>query len=39
LKSLSKFLAAVLIAVPAAAVFLLVQRHLVAGLTSGATKT
>ncbi|GAA3042238.1 carbohydrate ABC transporter permease [Streptosporangium longisporum] len=29
---------AVLIAVPAAVVFLLVQRHLVAGLTSGATK-
>ncbi|MGW0486150.1 MULTISPECIES: sugar ABC transporter permease [Nonomuraea] len=30
---------AVLIAVPAAAVFLVVQRHLVAGLTSGATKS
>lgn len=30
---------AVLIAVPAAVVFLLVQRHLVAGLTSGATKS
>lgn len=30
--------AAVLIAVPAAAVFLLVQRHLVTGLTAGATK-
>ncbi|GAA2856495.1 ABC transporter permease subunit [Streptosporangium fragile] len=30
--------AAVLIAVPAAVVFLFVQRHLVAGLTSGATK-
>ncbi|MBB2744181.1 UNVERIFIED_ORG: arabinogalactan oligomer/maltooligosaccharide transport system permease protein [Microbispora rosea subsp. rosea] len=29
---------AVLIAIPAAVVFLLVQRHLVAGLTSGATK-
>ncbi|GAA3193760.1 sugar ABC transporter permease [Nonomuraea roseoviolacea] len=29
---------AVLIAIPAAIVFLLVQRHLVAGLTSGATK-
>jgi arabinogalactan oligomer / maltooligosaccharide transport system permease protein len=30
---------AVLIAVPAAIVFLLVQRHLVAGLTAGATKS
>ncbi|ETK37417.1 MULTISPECIES: sugar ABC transporter permease [Microbispora] len=30
--------ASVLIAIPAAAVFLLVQRHLVTGLTSGATK-
>ncbi len=31
--------AAVLIAVPAAVVFLLVQRHLVTGLTAGATKS
>lgn len=30
---------AVMIAVPAAVVFLLIQRHLVAGLTSGATKS
>ncbi|WP_433225142.1 sugar ABC transporter permease [Microtetraspora malaysiensis] len=30
---------AVLIAIPAAAVFLLVQRHLVTGLTAGATKS
>jgi arabinogalactan oligomer/maltooligosaccharide transport system permease protein len=30
--------AAVLIAIPASAVFLLVQRHLITGLTAGATK-
>ncbi len=30
--------AAVIIAIPAALVFALVQRHLVAGLTAGATK-
>lgn len=30
---------AVLIAVPAAVIFLIIQRHLVAGLTSGATKS